>query len=231
MFYNDVEFYFFLVKGGQGSGLGLWITKNIVELHHGTLTCHSDGLGKGCTMRLVLPVFLKTNDKVADETATAAYHQNSSPKNEDSQSKVRVFDGESFRSAGNNVVDQHCGIGKTILVVDDSTLCRKMVCRLLKSMSYECIEAKNGVDCLEKLTASQNEQQIIDLILLDFEMPIMDGPTACKNLREKGYTLPVIGLTGNVLKVDTDHFIECGATAMIAKPFSLDIFMEIIKQF
>lgn len=115
--------------------------------------------------------------------------------------------------ANNTAVDEvrsfeetwHRGRGKRVLVVDDSALCRKMVIRLLRSMSYECVEASNGLDGAKKLSAlngvkpvkPMSNQQRIDFVLLDFEMPLMDGPTACKLMREQGYTLPIIGLTGS----------------------------------
>jgi CheY-like chemotaxis protein len=127
-------------------------------------------------------------------------------------------------------MEQLSGAGKCVLVVDDSTMCRKMVCRLLKRMSYECIEAKNGAVCID-IMSDQARNSRIDFVLCDFEMPIMNGPTACKILRAKGHTLPIIGLTGNVLKVDTDHFISSGANAVIAKPFSIEDFLNAISSY
>jgi CheY-like chemotaxis protein len=127
-------------------------------------------------------------------------------------------------------MEQLSGAGKCVLVVDDSTMCRKMVCRLLKRMSYECIEAKNGAVCID-IMSDQARNSRIDFVLCDFEMPIMNGPTACKILRAKGHTLPIIGLTGNVLKVDTDHFISSGANAVIAKPFSIEEFQNAISSY
>lgn len=185
-------------------------------------------------MRLELPVLLKIDD---DGTAVTdvlnANHQ--------LQSFAMVHEFSKTADTPDNVVEEHCGLGKRILVVDDSSMCRKMVCRLLRSMSYECVEANNGEDCIKKLSSSlsksstefynPDEDPKFAFVLLDFEMPIMDGPTACKYLREQGCTLPVIGLTGNVLKADVDYFMACGASTVIAKPFSLDDFIKAVKNY
>jgi len=224
VFSDGWQFKANMLQGGQGSGLGLWITKNIVHLHHGKLTCHSAGLGCGCTMRLELPVLTRRDDvrnldmHEISQLSVAEITENkiNDAENEDALNAVSDYD-----------VEQLAGEGKCVLLVDDSTMCRKMVCRLLSSLSYECIEAKNGSECIDIITGENGDK--IDFILLDFEMPIMDGPTACKILREKGYTLPVVGLTGNVLKIDTDRFLACGANAVIAKPFSLEDFLKAIK--
>lgn len=192
-----------------------------MELHHGTLSCYSDGAGSGCTMQLELPVLLRMNAEVVDSLngVSATHPPQGLPVLRQVSNMTKVFDFD---------IDDHCGGGKTILVVDDSIMCRKMVCRLLRNMSYECVEANNGAECVEKLNASDG---YFTFVLLDFEMPIMNGPTACKILRENGHTMPVIGLTGNVLKVDVDYFVQCGATAVIAKPFSLEEFIDTIKHY
>lgn len=175
-------------------------------------------------MRLELPVLTRRDDvrnldmHEISQLSVAEITENkiNDAENEDALNAVSDYD-----------VEQLAGEGKCVLLVDDSTMCRKMVCRLLSSLSYECIEAKNGSECIDIITGENGDK--IDFILLDFEMPIMDGPTACKILREKGYTLPVVGLTGNVLKIDTDRFLACGANAVIAKPFSLEDFLKAIK--
>jgi CheY-like chemotaxis protein len=176
-------------------------------------------------MRLELPVYI-SNDKpdlqeieMIDKYKIVDVDNEKSAMIVEDENAPQVLD-----------MEQLSGAGKCVLVVDDSTMCRKMVCRLLKRMSYECIEAKNGAVCID-IMSGQARNSRIDFVLCDFEMPIMNGPTACKILRAKGYTLPIIGLTGNVLKVDTDHFISSGANAVIAKPFSIEDFLNAISSY
>ena len=176
-------------------------------------------------MRLELPVYISNNRPDVQEIELTDKYKIVDVDNEKS---ATVIDEENTPQVLD--MEQLSGAGKCVLVVDDSTMCRKMVCRLLKRMSYECIEAKNGAVCVDILS-DQARSTRIDFVLCDFEMPIMDGPTACKILRAKGHTLPIIGLTGNVLKVDTDHFISSGADAVIAKPFSIEDFQNAISSY
>ena len=62
----------------------------------------------------------------------------------------------------------------------------------------------------------------IDLILMDYEMPRMNGPEAVQRLRELGCTSWVVGVTGNALKEDTDYFLHYGADAVLTKPMTID---------
>ena len=86
-----------------------------------------------------------------------------------------------------------------ILIVDDSGLSRKMLSRLLRTSGYVFDEAEDGVIALEKVKAKMSgvtygsEKDNFDVILMDFVMPNMDGPTATKAIRDMGYTAPIFG--------------------------------------
>ena len=60
-----------------------------------------------------------------------------------------------------------------------------------------------------------------DSILLDYEMPVMNGPDACRLIRKMGCSSYIAGVTGNVMSEDVDHFRSCGANWVIPKPFSV----------
>jgi CheY-like chemotaxis protein len=60
-----------------------------------------------------------------------------------------------------------------------------------------------------------------DMVLMDFEMPVMNGPTATRALREMGCLCPIVGVTGNVLGADVDYFLAQGADAVLPKPLQL----------
>jgi CheY-like chemotaxis protein len=107
----------------------------------------------------------------------------------------------------------------SILVVDDATSTRKIMHRILKSKVKNVTLAEDGLECLE---AIKNSDNAVDLILLDFEMPNLNGPDTVKELRKQGYTLPVIGVTGNVLQQDIDYFISCGANDVVSKPLKMN---------
>jgi CheY-like chemotaxis protein len=99
-----------------------------------------------------------------------------------------------------------------ILVVDDSALNRKMLVKTLRAAGHSCEEAGNGregVDAVQRRTAASKTP--FDVVLMDFVMPVMDGPTAIRTLRtDHGYMGPVIGLTGNAMPADINHFMAHG---------------------
>ena len=77
---------------------------------------------------------------------------------------------------------------------------------------------------LEKQTSTT---ALYDGILMDFVMPNMDGPTATKALRAMGYNGVIIGVTGNQLSADIEHFLECGANKVLMKPLVVEQFRQV----
>ena len=69
-----------------------------------------------------------------------------------------------------------------------------------------------------------------DAILMDFVMPIMDGPTATQAIRSLGYSYPVFGVTGNALDSDINYFVKCGANAVLIKPFNFKLFKRLMSR-
>jgi CheY-like chemotaxis protein len=74
-------------------------------------------------------------------------------------------------------------------------------------------------------------QQPVDFIFMDFEMPRLNGPKATLALRKRGITVPVIGVTGNVLPADTEYFISHGANAVLPKPLNLTRLASELKKY
>ena len=115
-----------------------------------------------------------------------------------------------------------------ILVVDDSGLNRKLLCRLLRASKHICDEANDGLAALErvkiKMAGDLGAKLRYDVILIDFVMPVMDGPTATKAIRALGYGGLILGVTGNTLDSDINYFVKCGADAVLAKPFDFAAF-------
>ena len=97
---------------------------------------------------------------------------------------VRVDDTEKYR----------------ILVVDDSPLNRKMLSKLLKSKGYNIEEAADGQIAVDKIKQEADAGRSYDVILMDFVMPVMDGPTATRAIRAMHILTPIFGLTGRLDK-------------------------------
>ena len=132
--------------------------------------------------------------------------------------------------------DTASGVAYDILVVDDSSLNRKMLCRLLRTAGYTCDEANDGESAVEKVKARIESgiggemKGFYDAILMDFVMPVMDGPTATQAIRGLGYSDPIFGVTGNALDSDINYFIKCGASAVLIKPFDFDLFKRLMNE-
>ena len=108
-----------------------------------------------------------------------------------------------------------------VLVVDDVSSNRKLLRRLLERSGHSCAEAENGQSAVDMIVQASDANTPFHSILLDFEMPIMDGPTAAKEIRRLGFDLNIIGITGNVLPDDVRFFQACGADDVLAKPIKM----------
>jgi len=120
---------------------------------------------------------------------------------------------------------------KRVLVVDDAVSNRKLLTRILERKGYVCEMAKNGQVAIDMFEAMRAKDEPPDAIVMDFEMPVMDGPTATKHLRELGCACFITGVTGNVSQDDINHFVGHGANTVIAKPLDIDLFEQLLHAF
>lgn len=109
------------------------------------------------------------------------------------------------------------------LVVEDSSTIRKVLCSYLKNMNIESVEAADGREGLERLQESR-----LDLVLLDWQMPTMDGIAFLRELRKMPAfdTLPVIMVTTNSESAYVGQAMDAGANEYIQKPCTLDELRE-----
>lgn len=223
------------LQGGQGSGLGLWVSKGFVEQHGGTLTADSEGLGKGSRFTLRLPAFsscgsgcvLKSNNiKYGTSIAELIAYINCPDEKNKSDTATNKSYSRDVALQSPLTPTNKSENRKVVLVVDDAVSNRKMLCRLLTNNNYICEPACDGAECVRMVTESSPSCCKFDLILMDFEMPVMNGPTATRKLRELGYKLPIVGVTGNVLIGDTNDFVDAGVNAVLSKPLSINKLQE-----
>ncbi|KAJ1427832.1 CheY-like superfamily [Ochromonadaceae sp. CCMP2298] len=108
-------------------------------------------------------------------------------------------------------------MGRHMLVVDDAVSNRKLLMRIFRIKGYICEEACNGQDALQKYAHMCAQGRPPEAILMDYEMPVLNGPSATRLLREQGCSSFIIGVTGNAMQADMDFFKSCGADAVFAK--------------
>jgi len=116
---------------------------------------------------------------------------------------------------------------QTIMVVDDSVTVRKVTTRFLERQGFEVITAKDGVDALRVL-----QDTIPDLMLLDIEMPRMDGFEVAKNVRttSRWSDLPIIMITSRTGEKHRDHAFSLGVNNYLGKPYQEDILLSAIHE-
>lgn len=105
-----------------------------------------------------------------------------------------------------------------VLVVDDAKMNLKLLMRLVAKKGHKVDGAEDGAIAVEKASNAMDEDADYDVILMDYQMPNMDGPTATRILRSKGCNAFICGVTGNVMAEDIKHFKKCGANAVLHKP-------------
>jgi len=192
LFQQGMQFDAGELQAGKGSGLGLYISRGITEQHGGTLSAFSEGIGQGTTFTLSLPLF-------------------HAPTSEGSM--IEISPGQIPQTIE--------AISLKILVVDDVASNRKLLGRLLKNRGHSYDEAEDGESAVEMATAAVENGLPYDTILMDYEMPLLNGPLAAKKIRQSGNRVFIVGVTGNLLPEDCAYFRSCGANAVLPKPFTI----------
>jgi signal transduction histidine kinase/CheY-like chemotaxis protein len=191
VFFQGTQFNKNELQAGNGSGLGTYIAKGIVRQHGGSLSASSEGLNQGSTFSVTLPVY----DIPSDLTPT-----------------TKTLDTDS---------DDALSDPLKILVVDDSKTNLKLLMRLLSTHGHIVDGAEDGQIAVDKVKAAIEIGDRFDVILMDYQMPIMDGPTASQKLREMGCDAFIVGVTGNAMPEDLRFYKNAGANAVLPKPLKL----------
>lgn len=117
---------------------------------------------------------------------------------------------------------------KEILIVDDNLINLKIVNKMIQSEYVNCISANNGLEALKIINNNK-----LDIILMDIQMPIMDGIEATKNIRSNNIykNIPIIALTASVMKKEIEYYKSIGINDVLSKPFKKEQLISIINKF
>lgn len=115
-----------------------------------------------------------------------------------------------------------------MLLADDRREIRALVAKLLSSWGAQPVAVENGQLAVDELTRADQLGQPYDLLLVDMEMPVLDGPGAVRLLRQNGHRLPVIALTANVDNWTRDDYLKIGCDDVVNKPVNADRLLAVI---
>jgi two-component system cell cycle response regulator DivK len=118
---------------------------------------------------------------------------------------------------------------KKILVAEDSSVIQNLAKKILEFQNYKIQFAKNGKEVIDMITGEH-----YDLLLLDINMPIMDGMECAKTIRgmkdKEKAEIPIIAITGNAKNYSIDQFKAVGINEYMQKPLDFDLLVEKVKQ-
>ena len=190
------------VSGIQGTGLGMAITKSIIDLMGGTIALET-APGKGT--QFVINVRFAVCDDVTEEE--------SERKNE---TAARTVDFSKMR----------------LLEVDDVEINREIASKILRHFGFTVETAVNGKEAVDMVSSSQ--PGYYDAVLMDIQMPVMDGHEAARAIRslddERLASIPIIAMTANAFSEDVRKAKEAGMTAHVAKPIDMNVLKETLTE-
>ncbi len=179
-----------------GTGLGLTIVKQLIELQNGTINVHSEE-NKGTQFTFIIPY---EEGKVQDLVERQERRKVKLPSATLEEMKV--------------------------LLVEDNDINRLYAQNILKKWKCKVDCAENGYIAVEKARVLA-----YDLILMDVQMPVMDGYEATRILRRNEITTPIVALTANAIKGDNEKCLEAGMNDYLPKPFQPEDLLQVITKF
>ncbi len=185
-----------------GTGLGLAITSRLVDLLSGNLQIESS-LGEGSTFTVILPAAKAKAPKIPE---------------------LPEPESNPLSTATDCQGDTPPNLDSLkVLIVEDNPVNQKLFSALLSKAGAEIRLASNGQEAID-----QARHEHFDVILMDMQMPVMDGYEATRELRRGGYEKPIIALTAHALREDRDKCLQAGCDDYLTKPVNRQVVLETI---
>ncbi|GAA6012992.1 hypothetical protein JCM11491_000931 [Sporobolomyces phaffii] len=230
------------VRYPTSSGLGLYISKKLVELHSGFIEVESR-LGVGSIFSFAIPA-----QRAEPEIAAVTSPLSSIPIGSGARQAKRPLTSPVPSEIARGTKSTKMGPGPSspageepparpvkVLVVEDNLVNQKILCRQLKNAGYETQVANNGLEALEAFENDARTDRSIKVCLCDIQMPVLDGLSAVRILRQKEKNgeidrrYPCIAVTGNARQGQQDECLQAGFDFVLSKPYTFTTVIERIE--
>ena len=191
-----------------GTGLGLAISKRLGQMLGGDVTVVESQVGVGTRFRVTIATGPLDGVRMLDDPLS-----------------VTVAAPETPPAAGPADARLHC----RILLAEDGPDNQRLISFLLRRAGAEVAIVDNGQLALEQALAARDRSEPFDVILMDMQMPVMDGYQATTRLRQEGYTGKIVALTAHAMAADRDKCLRAGCDEYLIKPIDRKRLLEVLQ--
>lgn len=197
-----------------GTGLGLTICKKLIEMLNGSISVTSVS-AVGSTFVIKIPTGVPADVNLVQY---------------DSEGQDLVIEEVASHTVPDSL-KEYFGFSPRVLVADDGADNQHLLSYILKKWQCEYELAENGKVAVEVVQTAEEKGTPFDIILMDIQMPVMDGYTATKTLRASGYSKPIIAITAHAMNTQLQECIAAGCDAYTSKPINRKQLLSLICKY